>query len=107
MSTATKTKFDPSAKLDELEAAAAAVEERHQELSREHEEKRQVLEGPDANTPGLLDELRDLRVRDPAQFKPDGTPVGEDRQAPGSPDRRGWRPRAAGGRDRAHEAARR
>jgi hypothetical protein len=75
---ASKTKFDASAKLDEMEAAAAAAEERVHELEREHEEKRQVLEGPDRNLPGLLDELRDLRARDPEQFKPDNTPVGED-----------------------------
>jgi hypothetical protein len=76
--TATKTKFNASAKLDEMEAAAAAVEERVRELEREHEEKRRILEGPDRNLPGLVDEFRDLRTRDPEQFKPDGTPVGPD-----------------------------
>jgi hypothetical protein len=78
MPTEAKTKFDPSAKLNEMEAKAAAVEQRRDELERDYEEKRQILEGPDLNTPGLLDELRDLRLRDPEQFKPDGTPVGED-----------------------------
>ena len=76
--TASKTKFDASATLDEKEATAAAVEERVRELENEHEAKRRVLEGPDRNLPGLVDELRDLRTRDPEQFQPDGTPVGPD-----------------------------
>jgi hypothetical protein len=78
VATTATTKFDPSAKLDEMEAAAAAVEERVRQLEDEHEEKRRILEGPDRNVPGLLDELRNLRTRDPEQFKSDGTPVGEE-----------------------------
>ena len=76
--TATEKAFDASAKLDELEAAAAPVEERVRELEDERAQKRRILEGPDRNTPGLLDQLRDLRTSDPGQFKPDGTPVGEE-----------------------------
>jgi hypothetical protein len=76
VTTTATAKFDASAKLDEMEAAAAAVEERVHELENDYESKRQVLEGPDRNLPGLVDEVRDLRTRDPEQFKPDGTPVG-------------------------------
>ena len=78
MSTATKTKLDPSDELTEMEATAAAVEERVRKLETEHEEKRRILEGPDPITPGLLDELRALLARDPGQFQADGTPVGSD-----------------------------
>ena len=78
MATTATEKFDPSLKLDEMETAAAAVEEQIRELEDEYAQKRRILEGPDRNTPGLLDQLRDLRTRDPEQFEADGTPVGKE-----------------------------
>jgi len=50
----------------------------HQELSRDLAEKRRVLEGPDLNTPGLIEQLQARRVRDPVQFKADSIPTGPD-----------------------------
>jgi hypothetical protein len=79
MPAATKIKKpDALATFDRLDGVLADARERHQELSRELEEKRVILDGSDLNTPGLVQQLSDLKGSDPTQFKADGTPTGPD-----------------------------
>jgi hypothetical protein len=79
MTTASKSK-DAGAvsQLAALDRELAELEERQRELGTELLAKREVLEGPqfDALKPGAIGKLRALRQSDPAQFKPDGTPIG-------------------------------
>jgi hypothetical protein len=62
--------------LHQLEADLAAAVERTRDLRREHTERYRNVYGYTARDQrGLIDDLRKILMRDPAQFRADGSPV--------------------------------